>query len=241
MLRRPFEALGVTVAVVGTIADRWVQVDISGEDAAVATNYLVKEFGFCPTTTENLMKDGEVKGYIVDLGKSAEEIHVDIGVFQPSVVYAVVSLRSLQEQLVGGNKLALKKIVELFGFCNDLPLNLEITETNGAAVTTGNHRQAKLSVTQIERFVSWQESLLDRLIVLGASHHEIKKTLNMMGLNRDVIAVEPLGTFEYALTCKLGTDAAGLIKNIGRKLKHATFTVFNPRKIRQFRTFTPLT
>jgi hypothetical protein len=43
-----------------------------------------------------------------------------------------------------------------------------------------------------------------------------------------------MGMFEHALTCKLGTDAAGLISKIGRKLRNARFTVFNPRKIRKF-------
>jgi hypothetical protein len=231
MLRLPFEDLDANVKVVGTIADRWVEIDVSGEDEAIATNYLAKEFNFCPTTFENLPKDGDVKGYVVDLGKKAEEIDVDIGVFQPTIVNAHVSLRHLQDQLVGGDKLALKKIVELFGFCDDLPVNVEITTINEAE----SRIEAELSATQVEQVVSWQESLLDRLIVIGASQHEIRKTLNLMGLSRDVIAVEPLGTFEHVLTCKLGTDAAGLIRNLGRNLKHATFTVFNPRKIRQFR------
>jgi hypothetical protein len=50
------------------------------------------------------------------------------------------------------------------------------------------------------------------------------------GLNRDVIDVETLGMFEHALVCKLGTDAAGLIGRVGRKLRKAKFTVFNPKK-----------
>jgi len=34
------------------------------------------------------------------------------------------------------------------------------------------------------------------------------------------------------LTCKLGTDAAGLIPKIGRNLKKAKFAVFNPKTLR---------
>ena len=48
-------------------------------------------------------------------------------------------------------------------------------------------------------------------------------------LNRDVIGMEALGLFEHALTCKLGTDAAGLIPRIGRYMRHADFSVFNPK------------
>ena len=43
--------------------------------------------------------------------------------------------------------------------------------------------------------------------------------------------MESLGLFEYALTCKLGTDAAGLIPRIGKILKTAKLTVFNPKRI----------
>jgi hypothetical protein len=39
---------------------------------------------------------------------------------------------------------------------------------------------------------------------------------------------------EHALTCKLGTDAAGLIPKIGRNLKNAKFAVFNPKSLRAF-------
>jgi hypothetical protein len=40
--------------------------------------------------------------------------------------------------------------------------------------------------------------------------------------------------FEHALTCKLGTDAAGLIPKIGKKLPSATFSVFNASRIERF-------
>jgi hypothetical protein len=52
--------------------------------------------------------------------------------------------------------------------------------------------------------------------------------------NRDVINIEPLGMFEHAVVCKLGTDAAGLMPKIGGKLQQATFNIFNPRKIIEF-------
>ena len=40
--------------------------------------------------------------------------------------------------------------------------------------------------------------------------------------------------FEHVLTCKLGTDAAGLIPKIGRNLRNAKFAVFNPKRLREF-------
>ena len=71
-------------------------------------------------------------------------------------------------------------------------------------------------------------------MVLGSPLHEINMTLEHARLDRDVIDVETLGLLEHALTCKLGTDAAGLIPKIGRALKNAKFAVFNPKRLRQF-------
>jgi len=131
---------------------------------------------------------------------------------------------------VDGRKTALRKIAELFGFCENLPINVKVTRVNEEE----NRIAAELSTGQVEKYVGWRESLLDRLPVLGASRYEVEKTLEYANLDRDVIGVEPLGMFEYALTCKLGTDAAGLIPKIGRKLPSATFSIFSALRIRSF-------
>jgi hypothetical protein len=139
-------------------------------------------------------------------------------------------LRHLQAQLVDGRKTALGKIAELFGLRDDLPLSVKVTHLN----ENESRIEAELSNEQIRQFAVWQESLLDRLLVAGSTVDEIKATLERARLNRDVISVESLGMFTHALTCKLGTDAAGLIPKIGRNLKNAKFAVFNPRRLRQF-------
>lgn len=229
-LKHSLEGLNVEVKILGTAADRWVQVALAGEDEGVAANYLSKEIGFCPTSFENVKKFSTLNGYITNLEKSREELSMDVGVFQPKIIYAIVPLRRLQAQLVDGRKAALRKIAELFGFCENLPINIKVVRVN----EEGSRIEAELSTRQVKRYEVWRESLLDRLLVLGTSLYEVKKTLEYARLNRDVINVEPLGMFEHALTCKLGTDAAGLIPKIGRILKHAKFAVFNPKKIRGF-------
>jgi hypothetical protein len=72
---------------------------------------------------------------------------------------------------------------------------------------------------------------LDRLIILGASQGEIETVLERTRLNRDIIGIEELGMFEHALTCKLGTDAAGLVSRVGRYMRNSRFIVFNPKRL----------
>jgi hypothetical protein len=230
LLKLNFEGLDVDVKVEGVEADRWVKVSLSGEDEAIATSYVRREFGFCPESLANVERFATVKGYVLNPAKNPDALHVDIGVFRPETVYAIAPLRHLQAALADGRKLALKKIAELFGFCEGLPLSLKIIEVK----TAEKQMDAEFATEQLERFIIWRESMLDRLIVLGSPFHEVKKTLNYTGLSRDIISIEPLGMFEHALTCKLGTDAAGLISQVGRKLRNARFAVFNPRKIREF-------
>ncbi len=227
-LKTPLNGLEVEIKILGTVAGGWVQVALSGEDEGIATNYVIQEVGLCPSSFENVEKVSTLKGYIQKTGKT--ELTVDVGVFQPEIVHTTVPLRHLQDELVDGRKIAMKKIAELFGFCEGIPVNVKI---NGLDEEE-NRIDAELSSEQIKKYAVWQESLLDRLLVLGPSLSDIETTIEQARIERDVIDVEPLGLFEHALTCKLGTDATGLIPKIGRKQKNARFGVFNPKKLRHF-------
>jgi hypothetical protein len=228
-LKLSFEDLDVKAKILGVAAGRWVQIALSGEDEGIAASYIAKEVGLCPVSFENVKKFSTLNGYVANFQKTGEELPIDVGVFQPKIVHATIPLRHLQAQLVDGRKIALRKIAELFGFCEGLPVNIKVA----LAYEDRSHVEAELSTRQVEKYAVWQESLLDRLLILGSPLFEIKKTLEYAKLNRDIIGIEPLGMFEHALTCKLGTDAAGLIPSIGKILKNAKFTVFNPRKIRE--------
>jgi hypothetical protein len=229
-LKLPFEDLDVEVKVLGTTAGRWVQIALSGEDEVIATSYVAKEIGFCPTSIENLKNLSTLKGYLVNFEKSIEELVVDMGVFQPKTIHATIPLSRLQAQLVDGRKVALRKLGELFGFRGDLPLNIKVARVNEEE----NRVEAELSAQQVKTYTVWQEALLDKLAVLDTPLRDLKNALEYAKLNRDIISIDPSGLFEHVLTCKLGTDAAGLIPILGRILKKAKFAVFNPRKLRAF-------
>ena len=229
LLKLNFEGLNVETEVATAAAGRWVQATLSGEDEAIAANYIRKEFGLCPVSLKMVEKLATLKGYIVNVGKNHDALFVDIGVFRPQIVYATIHLRHLQATLSDGRKFALKKIAELFGFYNDMPIYVKVTAVN----RDENVVDAELGTRQLERFAAWRESLLDRLVILGAAVSEVKRMLKYTGLDRDIITIEPLGMFEHALTCKLGTDAAGLIPLVGRNMRNSRFVVFNSRKTKE--------
>jgi len=229
-LKSILKGLRVEAKICGVTSRGWMQIALSGEDETVALRYVTDEIGACPTTLEHVNKFSTIKGRITALNKSRDEIYTDIGVFSPSTVDAAISLRHLQAQLVDGRKVALEKLVKLFGLCEDLPLTVKILNIDKEK----SHIDAMLSEKQLIQYRNWTKSLLDRLIILGSSTFEIRLALKDAGLNRDVVNIESLGLFEHALLCKLGTDAAGLIPKIGKKLRNATFSIFNPKEFLEF-------
>jgi hypothetical protein len=227
LLKTQFENLDVEVQVLTNKANRWVQVSLTGEDEAIATSYINKEIGTCPTNLENAKNYPVLRGYVSKVDLNKQELVVDVGIFEPKIVLATVPLAILQAQLVEGRKVDLKKIAETYALAERSPLSvksvLPITEEI-------EELQAELTVQQVEKLHCWQLSLLDRLIILGASREIIDNVLERTRLTRDVIDIETLGMFEHALTCKLGTDAAGLVSIMGRYLRNSVFVVFNAKK-----------
>jgi hypothetical protein len=219
--------LSVQAAIQGTLNRKWVQVEVSGEDEAVAIKLLEREIGVCPVTLEKVKKFGGFKGYVMGLDEHKEELLLDIGVVDPKTVPATVTLSHLQTHLADGKKVSLQRISEAWGISSNLPLEIKILEADAKS----DQIKAELQASQIKKFKQWNDSFLDRLIVTGASAQEVNVAIALEHLARDVIDVEALGAFEHALVCKLGTDAAGLIGRIGRRMRKAQFTVFNPKKI----------
>jgi len=225
-LQTTFEDLDAQVKVLGNSVNRWVKVEITGEDEGVAKSYITKQIGICPNSIDEVLAGAELKGYIQKIDTS-ETLTVDIGILEPKIVYAHIPLATLQVQLLGGKETSLKKIAELFALSADLPVSIKVNDTHVGK----NVIEAEFSATQIKMFKNWQDSLLDRLVILGATDEEVNLTLERTRLNRDVISTEALGLFEQVLTCKLGTDATGLIPRIGRYMRNARFLVFNPKKL----------
>ena len=228
LLKSEFEHLSVDVKVLGNSAGNWVKVSVSGEDEVIATSYINKKIGTSPISIKKVTMFSIFKGYISKIDTAKQELKVDVGVFEPKIIQATIPVAYLQAQLVDGKKIDLQKISEIFGFKENLPLSIKVTRL----IDEENEElQAELSAPQIEKIRLWQQSLLGRLIILGASQGEIETVLERTRLNRDIIAIEELGMFEHALTCKLGTDAAGLVSKVGRYMRNSRFIVFNPKKL----------
>ena len=229
-LKSVLEGLKVEVKTLGATARGWIQVSVSGEDETPALHYLEDTIGLCPAGLEDIRRFSNVKGRITNLAQSKDELRVDMGIVSPRIYDAAVPLARLQAQLVDGRNVSLKEIAELFGFTENLPFTVKIDSVD----RDKGLWEAEVAERQRRQYMAWTESLLDRLFILGASHSGIESAVRQAGFSRDVVAIEPLGGFEYAVVCKLGTDAVGLIPRVGRNLRNARIGVFSPRRIFSF-------
>lgn len=223
------QGLRVQVKVKGATPQGWIQVEVNGEDEAVALQLLSNEFGLAPKEVASVEKFSVLCGRIVDSRRATSGLFVDVGVFEPKGVYAYIPLKSLQAQLADGQGFPLQRLVQLFCFLDYVPLyvkalDVESNAGNGAFL-------AELSERQLAIFNDWLGSMLDRLVILGATRREVKRAVDTSRHFRDVVKVESLGWLEHVLVCKLGTDAVGLIPAIGRMLRFASMAAFSPRKI----------
>ncbi len=226
LLKSEFENLDVDVKVLDS-PHKWVRISISGEDEIIATSYINKKIGTCPISIKKVHKFSVLKGYISKVDTTKQELIVDVGVFEPRIIQATIPLAYLQAQLADGQKVTLQKIAEIYGLNENFPLTIKVVQIDDSEEFV---LHGELSTEQVEKINLWQQSLLDRLIILGASFSEIEIVMERTRLNRDIIGVEELGMFEHALTCKLGTDAAGLVSKVGRYMRNSRFIVFNPKK-----------
>jgi hypothetical protein len=224
------EGLKVEVKTCGATARGWIQISVSGEDETPALRYLDDRIGLCPASFEDIHRFSTIRGRLTSLDQSKNELRVDMGIFSPSIYDAVIPLTRLQAQLVDGRSISLKEIVQLFGFSENLPITVKIDNFD----KDKSLLEAEIAEKQRRQYIMWTESLLDRLFILGASYSGIELAVEQAGFSRDVVNIEPLGGFEYAVVCKLGTDAVGLIPRIGKNLRNASMAVFSPRRIFTF-------
>jgi hypothetical protein len=231
LLKSVCKGLEVQVKVKGSTVQGWVQVEVGGEDEAVALQLFSNEFGLAPKSANNVEKFSVLCGRIVNSQRTTTDLLVDVGVFEPQVVYAHIPLKDLLAQLADGQNLPLQRLTQLFCLRDYMPLHVKVLAV--CSNTENEGFLAELSELQLALYTDWLRSMLDRLLILGATQRDVKRAVDTSKHFRDVVQVESLGWLEHAIVCKLGTDAVGLIPAIGRMLRTATLAPFSPRKIRE--------
>ena len=218
--------LKADMSVLGKTESDWIQIQISGEDEAVATKFLEHNFGLAPVTIEGIDEKSTIKGKIIESGRIGYGLYVDVGVFSPEIHDALYPLYKMRLQLAKGKKISVNQVIEKLCLFNNFPIEVFVEKINHEK----KEIEVELSKKQLSIFKDWISSQLDRVIVLGATRAHVKTALLKTKHFQDITEIQRLGLLEHAIICKKGTYAPGIISKIGPLLPKIPLYAFHPKE-----------
>ncbi|MHA1818969.1 MAG: DUF2110 family protein [Promethearchaeota archaeon] len=200
---------------------------IKGSEEEFIYNFLTKEYGKLYDFNE--LKVGQVvRARMRDPNNVNFGIFLDCGIENPQkdVLLPVYRLR---EQLVNGKKIPKRQIVRAFGFFENFPLYVEITK-----IDTANKKiECKIADESIDLLNTWIEDGFEILFSAGMPRKKIKKAIKKKKHFHDYITIERLGFLEMAIFLKNGTNAPGILSDIGPLLSNVRFSMFRPKSVKE--------
>jgi hypothetical protein len=185
---------------VGVRGDGFVQVDVTGEDAAVARNVLAETWGEIVAHDEGLTAGEEYVGTLESWDDDG--LVVDAGVDVP-----------IPADEIGLGRGSPAQVVERFGLVQHLPLRF----VYGGDVGDPDSEPSRLADAERDRLYDWQRGN-GRVNVNSATRGEARATVNRAGHAQDIVTVERLGLLEQSIVCTENTDPPGLVAAIGSYL-----------------------
>ncbi|MFA9518043.1 DUF2110 family protein [Halopenitus sp. H-Gu1] len=199
---------------IGVRGDGFVQVDLAGEDAAVARNALAEEWGEIVAHDEGLQPGSEYVGTLESW--DSDGIVLDAG--------ADVRIPADRLGLGAGTP---EQVIERFGLVQHLPMRFvyAVPESEGEGDGDGDEpapdpesdATSRLADAERDRLYEWRRGP-GRLNVNSATRGEVRATINRAGHARDIVTVERLGLLEQSVICREETDPPGLLAAIGSYL-----------------------
>ena len=183
---------------VGLRDDEFPSVTVTGADAAAARNLLADQWG---TVTPH---------------READETHV--GMLESwdddgFVLDAGESVRVPADEL-GLGQGSPAQVRKRFGLVQHVPLRFREREEG----------PPRLADDERDRLYEWTRGT-DRVNVNSATRAEVRATVNRAGHAEDIVTVERLGLLEQSIVCRDGTDAPGLLADIGPHLRSELLAV----------------
>ena len=180
---------------VGVRDDDFVSVTVEGDDATVARNLLRERWGEIPT--DGRLAEGET--YVGTL-----ESWDDDGI----VLDAGEDVRVPADEL-GLGQGSPDQVRTRFGLVQHMPLRF---------VEGGADEPNRLADAERDRLYEWTRGT-ERVNANSTTRAQLRATVNRSGHADDIVTVERLGLLEGSIVCREGTDAPGLLADIGPHLE----------------------
>ena len=177
--------------------NKWIQVNIEGEDEEFAENFLIAKYG---SPTKEPQIGTHYKGYIVSINDKG--IAIDIG------TTLLISTGSLKPLGAGDPH----QIASRFGMIPHMPVLVEIVEHDDKTLV-------QFTKKQVDLWWEWKRSGNDRVIVNSVTRSKLKVAIKKTGHGKDIYGIDRLGVMENSIICRKGTDGPGIVAHIGPLLQ----------------------
>jgi len=212
-LRALLEELDVTWKL-SIIQKQWVKVALTGEDSEVSANLIKREFGEIPVKLSLIEEGKEYRGRFYDLEKVGYGVYVDIGILTPRPKDALIPIYYLKRTF---ENIPVKEMIRKYGWVDNIPVTVRIEEVEfGTREITASFEKKQEKI--IKKYTA---DGYDKLFITGTISENIERALVKTNHARDVKRIEELGLMETLLVLKKGTDAPGIIYEIGPLLRGA--------------------
>ncbi len=201
----------------------WAIVDIDGEDSEILEELISRKFFRAQTDLGGIDPQGVYEGIIH--GEVKGKLEVDIGIETPKQVNATLSPSVIRAQLADGKTLDVNQIIRDYCLIPGGRASIRVTRVEP------DFLEAWFADTQIDWLSSWIAAGLDRIQIPDCFQYEAEAAIQKSGIERDIVSVDPLTLTAHSVTCKLGTDAVGLIPKLGKALRKHELHPFIPRSV----------
>lgn len=177
---------------VGLRDDEFPSVTVTGEDAPVARNLLEAEWGaITPHREPGETYVGTLESWDDDgiVLDAGEEVHVPA-------------------DELGLGPGSPEQIRTRFGLVQHIPLRF----------VEGGEEPNRLADAERDRLYEWTRGT-DRVNANSTTRAQLRATVNRSGHAEDIVTVERIGLLESSIVCRDGTDAPGLLSDIGPHLE----------------------
>ena len=177
---------------VGLRDDEFPSVTVTGEDAPVARNLLEAEWGaITPHREPGETYVGTLESWDDDgiVLDAGEEVHVPA-------------------DELGLGPGSPEQIRTRFGLVQHIPLRF----------VEGGEEPTRLADAERDRLYEWTRGT-DRVNANSTTRAQLRATVNRSGHAEDIVTVERIGLLESSIVCRDGTDAPGLLSDIGPHLE----------------------
>jgi len=221
LLKDLSSGLHVTHRIIGLTERGLIKLEISGDDEEAFREIIRRRSGIAPVDFSNLELSHVLRGFIVDSGKVGYGLYIDIGILTPKPIDGLYPLHSIRAQLIEGQQLPIREIINKYSFYDDFPLEVRIAKLEGKV-------EVELSDRQRESIAEWNDLPFDRVIIYHALPNDLQSAIKSSGIERDLARVENLSLTTHLLTCKIGTQAPGIVAKLGPHLKGSRLFSFSP-------------